>query len=197
MSERKFVRTRSEPELRACIAGGSPNADDYLELAELVKATSRFQEAAQVYEQALSLDLEHVDKARVAWELGSLFETTLGQRASARTMAHLSLSLLSEQPESGDVLLLRGLSQSLLAHSVWLEDADAGIRSAHLGVESLQRVIRQYSDDPAMRVAHYELARLHNALGNPESAVGACREYLRSSPIGGPGSRSLLSSPRH
>ena len=182
MSESTFDRTRSEPELRARIAGGSLDADDYLELAELLKDASRFHEAVQVYEQALSLGLEHVDKARVAWELGSLLETSMGQRASPRMMAHLALSLLSEQPESGNVLLLRGLSQSLLAHSVWFEDADAGIRTAHLGVESLQRVIRQYSDDPAMGVAHYELARLYNALGDPESAIGACREYLRSEP---------------
>ncbi|HET6367995.1 MAG TPA: tetratricopeptide repeat protein, partial [Pseudomonadales bacterium] len=182
MSESKFGRTRSEPELRAHIAGGSLDADDYLQLADLLKATSRFQEAGQVYQQALGLDLEHVEKARVAWELGSLLETSMGQRASARMMAHLALSLLSKQPESGDVLLLRGLSQSLLAHSVWFEDADAGIRTAHLGVESLQRVIRQYSADPAMGVAHYEVARLYNALGDPESAIGACREYLRSEP---------------
>jgi hypothetical protein len=51
-----------------------------------------------------------------------------GRRIGSRRegqMAHLALSLLSKKPESGDVLLLRGLSQSSLAHSVWLEDSSS------------------------------------------------------------------------
>ena len=61
---------RNERELRVRIAAGSRDVADYVELANLLKAVSRFQEAAGIYEQALRLDLPNIDKARFAWELG-------------------------------------------------------------------------------------------------------------------------------
>lgn len=170
----------SEPELRARIAAGSRDATDYLALADLLKETSRFQEAAHIYEQALEIDLRNVDKARFAWELGSLIETgKMGRRADARSYADRALALLSDEGESRDVLLLRGLSQSLLAHAVWFEGPHAGAEAARLGVRWLEQVIRDYGHEDAVAIAYYELARLHNALGEPDKAIGFCRQYLR------------------
>jgi tetratricopeptide (TPR) repeat protein len=170
----------SEPELRARIAAGSREATDYLELANLLANGSRFQEATSIYELGLRLDFPNVEKARFAWELGSILETRIGARADARSFAHRALSLLADECESPDVLLLRGLSQSLLAHAVWFEDAGAGAEAARAGVHWLERVIQDHALDDAVTAAYYELARLHNALGEPDKAIGFCRGYLRA-----------------
>lgn len=169
----------SEAELRARVAAGSPEPKDYLELAALLKVTARHHEAASLYKQGLQLDLSKVDRARLAMELGSLLETGLGLRAEACSFAEQALSLLDEEVESRDVLLLRGFSESVRAHAMWLANASAGEEAGRAAVHWLERVARDYSYDPAAAPAYYELARLYNALGQPQRAIGRCQEYLR------------------
>jgi hypothetical protein len=64
------MASRSEEELRARIAGGSREPDDYEQLAGALYATGRLEEAEAVLRRALELDLGSRDRARVSTELG-------------------------------------------------------------------------------------------------------------------------------
>src|SRR3972149_5908821 len=99
----------SEYELRNRIVGGSRNSTDYLALANLLKDASRFEEAARVYEQGLAVELSTVEKARLAWELSEILDG-MGQTIGAIAAARKVLDFLARERDSGDLLLLRGMS---------------------------------------------------------------------------------------
>lgn len=179
MTQTKPDERPSEAELRARLAAGSKDADDYFQLADLLKGASRYEEAVQIYEQALTLEVSKIEKAKFAWALGELREA-MGDSAGAARLARQALALLSDVPPSGDTLLLRGLSHSLLAHVIWFEDAAAGSEAARSGLQVLEQCMAEHGDSPDIATAYYEAARLHTALGNPGEAIGLCEKYLQS-----------------
>jgi tetratricopeptide (TPR) repeat protein len=179
MTQTKPDDRPSEAELRARLAAGSKDADDYFHLADLLKGASRYEEAVQIYEQALTLEVSKIEKTKFAWALGEL-RGAMGDSTGAARLARQALSLLSDTPPDGDTLLLRGLSHSLLAHAVWFEDEVAGAEAARSGLQALEQFMVERGDSPDIAMAYYEAARLHTALGNPGEAIGLCEKYLQS-----------------
>lgn len=164
--------------LRARIAAGSRDVDDYLELADLLQGVSRWDEALRIYEQARGLGLQNVAKAKLTVRLGSLHQNRMDRKAAA-AFAREALTLVRDEPDSVEVLLIRGCSQSVLAHALWVDDPEAGADGARIAVKWLERVIQEDNASRDAPTAYYEMARLHNALGNPGQAIRFSREYLR------------------
>lgn len=171
----------TEQALRARLGTGYVTVDDYLKLADLLTSDSRFQEAVELYEDALrQLKFTNVERARLAYQLGALLEgTAAGSRAEAARYARMALSYLSHEPDSFDVSLIRGLSYSVLAHGVWFVDPSAGEEAARSGIRWLQQVVQEYGMAADATPAYYELARLYNALRQPLFAIECCENYLR------------------
>ena len=164
--------------LRARIAGGSRDVDDYLELADVLQGASRWDEALAIYEQARGLDLQNLAKAKLTTRLGLLHQHRMDRKA-APAFAREALTLVRDEPDSVEVLLIRGCSQSVLAHALWVDDPEAGADEARVAVKWLERVIREDNTSRDATTACYEIARLHNALGNPDQAIIFSQEYLR------------------
>src|SRR5206468_10323689 len=89
------------------------------------------------------------------------------------------LTFVRDEPDSVEVLLIRGCSQSVLAHALWVDDPEAGAEAARVAVRWLERVVQESHTSRDATTAYYEMARLHNALGNPDQAIRFSREYLR------------------
>jgi tetratricopeptide (TPR) repeat protein len=181
MTQTKPDERPSEAELRARLAAGSRDAEDYIELTNLLKEASRYEEAVQIYEQALTLEVSKIEKAKFAWALGEVHEA-MGNSADAARLARQTVALLSDEPLSGDTLLFRGLSYSLLARAIWFEDEAAGAEAARSGLQALEQFMAEHGDSPETTMAYYEAARLHNTLSNPGEAIGLCEKYLGSDP---------------
>lgn len=182
MNETEPEERPREADLRARVAAGSPEAADYLELGNLLKSASRFEEAAGIYHEALRLHLPSKEKARLAWELGELLDGVMNRGQEAVTLAREALSLLAAEPESLDTLLLRGLSYSLIARAVWFRDADAGRNAARQAIPLLERVIREHEEPDDVAMALNDAAWAYSALGDPNRAIELCQECLRRQP---------------
>lgn len=182
MSETQPEEGPSEADLRARLATGSAGAGDYLDLANLMKSASRFEEAASIYEEGLRRQIPNKEKARLAWELGELLDVVLNRSADAVTLARDALSLLAAEPESLDTLLLRGLSYSLIARAVWFHDAEAGRTAAGQAIPLLERVIREHDEPDEVAMAFNDAAWAYNALGDPDRAIELCQGCLRRQP---------------
>jgi len=182
MGNRRSRPRLTEPELRARIDASLAAVDDYIELAEVLKRASRFQEAADIYERGLqAAHLTKLERASLACELGAVTEmASLGPRSRSAALAEQALAYLPDEPESCDVVLIRGLSYSVLAHAVWFSDRAAGEEAAHAGIRWLEQAVRDCRADVENTAAYYELARLHNALKEPLVAAEYCERYLRS-----------------
>jgi tetratricopeptide (TPR) repeat protein len=171
-----------EADLRARIAAGSLEASDYLDLANLLKAASRFEEAAGIYHEALQRQLPNKQKARLVWELGELLDVAMNRSAEAVTLAREALNLLADESESLDTVLVRGLSHSLIARAVWFRDAEAGRIAARQAIPLLERVIREHDERDDVAMAFSDTAWAYNALGDPDKAIELCQECLRRQP---------------
>lgn len=173
------AQPQREGELRARIAAGSRDVSDYLELASLLRAAARFQEAADIFQHGLQRDFPSGDKARLAWELGDLFDKVMDRSDDAVTLAKSALKLLAREPDSLDTLLLRGRSYALLAHATWFQDAGAGAHAARRAIQLLEPVVTEHSDLQDIGVALGDLAWAHTSLGDLAKAIELCQEYLR------------------
>jgi len=87
MNQTGSTNPRHESELRARIAAGSRDVADYLEHATFLRSASHFEEAVGIYQHGLRCDLPNADKARLAWELGDLFDKVMDRSAEAMTLA--------------------------------------------------------------------------------------------------------------
>ncbi len=178
MTESTPVDRQTEAELQRRIAEGSQNLGDYRNLADLLISAGRGEEAVTLYQRALDLPLTNVQKARASMELGWIFYDVMGKQAQALPLAQSALSLLSNERETPEVLLLRGSGQSLFAHCMWFTDTKSGAEAARGALEWLERVIVESPDFEEVTVAYSDAARLHNLLGNTEKAIALCRKML-------------------
>ncbi len=178
MTESTPVDQQSEAELQQRIAEGSAEIGDYRDLTNMLISAERDEEAVTLYQQALNLPLRNLQKARVSMELGWIHYELRGQRTQAQMLAQRAISLLSSEEENPEVLFLRGMSQSLLAHCVWFTDAKSGAEAARVALEWLERVMVESPDFEEVAVAYGDAARLHNLLGNTEKAITLCQKML-------------------
>lgn len=132
-----------------------------------------------IYEQGLRLDLPNIEKARLTWELGTLFDKAMCRRAEAVALAERGLALLANEQDLTDKLLLQGLSYSLLAQAVWFQDSQAGASAAGRAIEFLELVIRQDNASEDIVIAYLDAAWAYSALGNQARAIELCQESMR------------------
>lgn len=133
----------TEEELRQWLARGSRDLDDYCDLADLLTASGRRDEALSVLETALDLPLAAIERARMCGELGwKIHDTVLDGVNRALSLAHEAIALLAGQPDGPETLLFRGAARSLLAHCQWGSDDQTAREAARLAVADLERVIQ-------------------------------------------------------
>jgi Tetratricopeptide repeat len=181
MSDAESAAWPTESQLRAPIAAGSRDIGDYLQLATHLKDPSRFQEAAEIYEQGLRLNLDHIDQARLAWELGDLLDK-VGRSAEAVGVVENAIRLLRDEPDSIDILTLRARSYTLLAHALWRERPEAALNAPRQAAELLDNLIALHPDTDDIGVLLEDAAWVHASLGNVDRAIALCEEYLRREP---------------
>lgn len=179
MNQGKSEESLGEPELRARIAAGSRDPEDYLELADLLKSGLGFREAMELYERSLNLNLSTIANARFAWELGNLLCVVEGRNTEATALAQRALSLLADESASRDVLLLRGLNHGLIARAVVESDDERARAEASRAVECLERVLAEYGVSEATAVAYLVLAWVYGFLGEPDKVIARSQAYLQ------------------
>src|SRR3989338_2129341 len=119
MAKKTSPDPRAEASLREKIADGSQDPEDYRNFVRILVSAGNYEEAILLYKRALNLPLKNFEKASLSVELG-WFLYEMGDVEQAQTLAQTAASVLSNEPESPEVLLTRGMGQSLLAHCVWL-----------------------------------------------------------------------------
>jgi len=98
----------------------------------------------------------------------------------AATLAEEALGLLTDEPDTADSELLRGLSHSLLAHALWFRDEQAGASAAREAIRLLEQLISTHREHPDIGSAFVEIAWAHTSLGHHHRAIELCREHLRA-----------------
>lgn len=167
----------AEHSLRQKIADGSRDPDDYRNLTDLLFPSGRYDEGIALYKQALTLPLTNCKRAQLSMELGWLYYQT-GQRLEASSLAQETLSLLSTEPRTAEVLYYLGASQALLAFCLSFRDAKARMETAHLALDLLEQAIVDNSDFKDKPHAYIDAARLHIMLGNVDKAIVHCETCL-------------------
>jgi hypothetical protein len=171
MSPDRPHESSSEARLRARLAAGSRDVDDYLDLADLLQDAARWDEALEIYEQGRGRAVEKLTKAKVTVRLSLLHQNRMDRKAGA-SLAREALALVRDEADALEVSLIRGCSQPVLAQAVWVDDPKVGAAAARLGVRWLERVIEEDNASRDAATAQYEMARLHNALNKPDRAGG-------------------------
>lgn len=169
---------QSELDLRRKIADGSQDPEDYCNLADHLVTSGRLEEAVLLYEKALNLSLKNFQRTRVSMELGWLFYE-LGDREKAMTLAQDTVAYLSREAERPEVLFVRGMSQSLLAHCLLPTEADARAEAARSALKWIDRLIAEAPEFEGIVLAYTHAARLENLLGNSQRAVALCKKCLQ------------------
>ena len=176
-----MVSDARESELRRRIEKGSTELDDYWELGRLLETSGRWEELLALLRKALELTLPSSERARTLISVGwGLYELT-GEYSQAHSVAQSAISLLDREPDSTELLLLRGVAFSLAAQSSEQLRRDSGREAAAQGLTLLEKAIaKQNSLDNQELVlrAIYEAAQLHGLLGHFDQAVEYCRRCL-------------------
>jgi tetratricopeptide (TPR) repeat protein len=167
----------NKSDLQQRIANGSHEMEDYLDLADLFVHEGKHQDAIKLMETALNLPLPNIQKARAAVELGWLIYD-VDKPPKALQLADRSLELLRNESECWEVIFIRGLSLSLIAHCVWLSDNQAATEAASTGLKLLERLIADAPELDRIAVVQYEAARICNLLGLTERSLQLCEKSL-------------------
>lgn len=178
MKQQHASESKNEMSLRQKIAKGSHDPEDYRELGAIYVSSARAEDAVALYERGLGLATTGLAKARISIELAWLLYE-MGQDVEALPLADRALSLVSDEPETWRVLLIRGLSQSLLAHCRWFTDERSAAEAARMAVGVLERVIAGGPEPEATSTACCEAARLKMLLGQAAEAVALCKRALQ------------------
>jgi tetratricopeptide (TPR) repeat protein len=128
------------------------------------------------------LNLDHIDQARLAWELGDLLDKVMGRSAEAVGVVENAIRLLRDEPDSIDILTLRARSYTLLAHALWHERPEAARNAARQAAELLDNLIALHPDTDDIDVLLGDAAWVHTSLGNVDRAIALYEEYLRREP---------------
>ena len=177
-----LLKQKDELELRRRIADGSQDADDYLDLADLLFSGSRDEEAIFTCKQALNLPLTPFQEAKVSVALGWIY-FELVRQTEAIAQAESAIGLLAQEVDNVEVVACRGRSQSLLALSLWWGQENEDTRTkeaARVAIEYYEQVIERAPDFAEKGEVHYEVARLYNLLGNNRIAIEHCKRCLES-----------------
>lgn len=167
--------SEEERDLRARLNAGVAPPEDYRQLANLLKAEGRLQEAVAVYEEALQKGSRGVQIARLGWELAELLYYSFAKSSEAALAAERAVEVLRGESDTRECLLIRGLCYSLLSQArredelQWLQRA----------VQTLETVLAQAGDDTDTAAAEYELARCCYELRHTDRSIALCRAYLR------------------
>lgn len=177
MTKKDFSESVRVEQLQQKIAGGSQDPDDYSNLADIFLEAGRYDEAVSSYQRALKLSRTKLQKARLSMELGWLFYE-MGRQSEALKLGQNSIKLLSQEPESAEVLACRGASQSLLAHCVWFSDEKEGAKHARSALGQLEQLVAKAPHFEEMSSVYYDAARLQNLLGNTQETIKLCEKCL-------------------
>jgi tetratricopeptide (TPR) repeat protein len=178
MFNKRAVLSVRKSELQQKIASGSDDLEDYFDLADLLVGEGNYDDAVKLLEHSLNLAVPNVQKARAALELGWLIHD-VDELSKALPLADRSIELLSDEPESSEVIFFKALSLSLIAHCMRLSDEQAATESACTGLKLLERLIEEASDFDGIPIVHYEAARICNLLSRTERSVVLCAKYLK------------------
>src|SRR2546426_1132516 len=134
-----------EEHLRRKIAAGSQNPQDYHDLADILCSSKHYADAISLYEQTSKLPFTNIQKGRMSLELGWL-AYEMGDRERAMVQAQDTIVCLSREEDTPEVLLVRGMSQSLLAHCLTFAEADAQTEAARSAVTWFDRLLVEVPD---------------------------------------------------
>jgi tetratricopeptide (TPR) repeat protein len=173
------MATPSEEELRARIAGGSREPDDYEELARVLGATGRFEESLAVLRSALELELAAQDRARISMELGwGLYEEGPRRQGEALLLARQAAALLEGQATSAEMRSLQGTVQCLLAYCLWWSDERSAQEAGRLAVEALEAALEETPDAEWAGWARYDTGRAYTLLSEGQKAIPHIQAFL-------------------
>src|SRR4051812_16498989 len=167
--------TSEERELREKIDGGSPDVDDYRKLAHLLHNAGQAEECVRVLEQVLQLHPPAGERAKLLMQLGwSRYELS-GQTEKALSYAEQALQLLHLEVDTDDVLLIRSLTDSLVAHCTWNTDRAGATQAAERALASLTRLMESSHElDETRYLAYFEAGKLHQLVGHLDAATECC-----------------------
>jgi tetratricopeptide (TPR) repeat protein len=177
MSVTRTSSATSKSKHQENISGGSQNAEDYLDLADLLVHDRQYQEAKKLLERALTLPVSDIEKARVAIELGWLIYD-VDEAQKALPLADRSLELLSNEGQSSEVMFFKGVGLSLVAHCLWLNDNQAATEAAEKGLTLLDRIITEVPQFDRMALVKFEAARICALIGRPDRAIQLSTQCL-------------------
>ncbi len=167
-------------ELEERIHAGSKSIDDHFNLAYLYLDTGNYERALEVYEALKQLPLTNPDMARVLYETGEALRES-NRTDEAVEAYQRALTVLASEEESGETLLLNGLSH----HNLSLFGADEQGRQwhAHRALESFQSIVSGNLSLPDTYVTEsgtYLEYTAYSHIGNTYRRLGDYDEALRS-----------------
>jgi len=178
MSVTRSVAHGSKSELQRRIAAGSQKTEDYLDLSDILGRELKFEEAKTLLNGALTLDIGNTEKAKIAVELGRLLYYYFDEPSRAISLAEEAIKLLSNEPETWDVMFLRALGSALIGECLWITENQAASEAASTSLALLERLILHAQEFEEMREVQYEAARVCNLLRETDRAIQLCEDCL-------------------
>lgn len=180
MSVTRIITRSSKSELQEKIAAGPQALEDYLDLADLLVCEEKYQEAIKLLESASNLSFPKIHQARAALELGWLIYN-VDEPSKALPLADRTLELLTNEVESSEVIFVKALGLSLVAHCLWLNDNQAASEAATTGLTLFERIISEVPEFDRIALVQFEAARVCSLLGRTERSLQLCAKCLEQS----------------
>ncbi len=155
--------------LEARINAGSDNLDDYFDLGKLYFDRGDFKSFIELYELALKLPLNRLDRATVILELGRVYES-LGEQGKCTHLYKEALTILGDERDSAYVIDLHSMCHYNLA--VHLGSHDDVIYHAEQALAGFTSLIERYPGyDVDKGVIYSHMGELYLMLGREEEAL--------------------------
>jgi tetratricopeptide (TPR) repeat protein len=169
--------------LREKILAGSQDIQDYRALAGILMESGEEEETLALLEKALDLPLPDVEQAALSADV-ALFLYEFGREDRAITVAQAALSQVAGRGDSADVLMIRGLSHAVLAHSLYASDRTSSDRQARLALQAFEHLMSRFPDSEEFAEACRYAGWVCGLTGEHAKAVNLYKTSLQVEPAG-------------
>ncbi|HZQ55027.1 MAG TPA: hypothetical protein VFB14_22705 [Bryobacteraceae bacterium] len=178
----QYGRRNSERErsLGQLILGGSEDVNHYIELADILYLSGRWEATLAILTKAASLELQPLQRGLLLHEQAGFLLSITDRKDEALSLAGKALLILDQEPQTSESTLAQAGAEGLIAEVLWHEDRSRAAQAASHAMAIVQSAVEEHHryDSETLAALCFKASQISALSGQVEFAIDWARRAL-------------------